>query len=80
VQRRGRILRKSENKSIAEIHDFIVISRSYESYQPIQDSNFNFEKKLVENELKRLEEYNSLALNKYRNESELRKIKEFYGI
>lgn len=80
VQRRGRILRKSENKSIAEIHDFIVIPRSYESYQPIQDCNFNFEKKLVENELKRLEEYNSLALNKNRNENELRKIKEFYGI
>ncbi|MGL5204407.1 MAG: DEAD/DEAH box helicase family protein [Cetobacterium sp.] len=80
VQRRGRILRKSENKSIAEIHDFIIIPRSYESYQPIQDCNFNFEKKLVENELKRLEEYNSLALNKNRNESELRKIKEFYRI
>ncbi|MGL5936095.1 MAG: DEAD/DEAH box helicase family protein [Cetobacterium sp.] len=80
VQRRGRILRKSENKSIAEIHDFIVIPRSYENYQPIQDSNFNFEKKLVENELKRLEEYNSLALNKYRNENELIKIKKFYGI
>lgn len=80
VQRRGRILRKSDNKSIAEIHDFLVVPRSYENYQPIQDSNFNFEKKMVEGELKRLEEYNSLALNKYRNESKLRNLKEFYGI
>lgn len=80
VQRRGRILRKSDNKSIAEIHDFLVIPRSYESYQPIQDSNFSIEKKMVEGELKRLEEYNSLALNKYRNESKLRNLKEFYGI
>ncbi|MGL5460862.1 MAG: DEAD/DEAH box helicase family protein, partial [Cetobacterium sp.] len=80
VQRRGRILRKSDNKSIAEIHDFLVIPRSYESYQPIQDSNFSIEKKMVEGELKRLEEYNSLALNKYRNESKLRNLKKFYGI
>lgn len=80
VQRRGRILRKSENKSIAEIHDFLVVPRSYESYQSIQDSNFSIEKKMVEGELKRLEEYNSLALNKYRNESKLRNLKEFYGI
>lgn len=80
VQRRGRILRKSDNKSIAEIHDFLVVPRSYESYQPIQDSNFSIEKKMVEGELKRLEEYNSLALNKYRNESKLRNLKEFYGI
>lgn len=80
VQRRGRILRKSDNKSIAEIHDFLVVPRSYESYQSIQDSNFSIEKKMVEGELKRLEEYNSLALNKYRNESKLRNLKEFYGI
>lgn len=80
VQRRGRILRKSENKIIAEIHDFIVIPRSYYSYQQVQDSNFSFEKKLIENELKRFEEYNSLALNRIRNESELKQIKEFYGI
>ncbi len=80
VQRRGRILRKSDNKSIAEIHDFLVVPRSYESYQPIQDFNFSIEKKMVEGELKRLEEYNSLALNKYRNESKLRNLKEFYGI
>lgn len=80
VQRRGRILRKSDNKSIAEIHDFLVVPRSYENYQPIQDSNFSIEKKMVEGELKRLEEYNSLALNKYRNESKLRNLKKFYGI
>lgn len=80
VQRRGRILRKAEGKAIAEIHDFLIIPRSYENYEPIQDSNFNYEKKLVEGELKRLQEYNSLALNKHRNERELKKIKEFYGI
>ncbi|MGL6169192.1 MAG: DEAD/DEAH box helicase family protein, partial [Fusobacteriaceae bacterium] len=80
VQRRGRILRKSENKSIAEIYDFIVVPGSFYNYQPIQLNNFNFEKKLVENELKRLQEYNSLALNKHRNENMLRDLKEFYGI
>lgn len=80
VQRRGRILRKSDNKDIAEIYDFLIVPRSYESHQPIQDYNFSFERKLVESELKRYQEYNSLALNKYRNENELRKIKEFYGI
>ncbi|MGL6101517.1 MAG: DEAD/DEAH box helicase family protein [Fusobacteriaceae bacterium] len=80
VQRRGRILRKSFNKSIAEIYDFLVVPRSYYSYQPVECGNFNFEKKLVENELKRLQEYNSLALNKYRNENMLKELKQFYGI
>ncbi|MEG2847708.1 MAG: DEAD/DEAH box helicase family protein [Bacilli bacterium] len=80
VQRRGRILRKADNKDIAEIHDFLIIPRSYENYEPIQDSNFNFEKKLVEGELKRFQEYNSLALNKHRNENDIKKIKDFYRI
>lgn len=80
VQRRGRILRKSQNKIKAEIFDYLVVPRSYYYNNPKNLETFSFEKKLVENELKRLEEYNNLALNKARNESMLANLKKYYGI
>ena len=80
VQRRGRILRKAKNKIKAEIFDYLVVPRSYYYNNPKNLETFSFEKKLVENELKRLEEYNNLALNKARNESMLANLKKYYGI
>lgn len=80
VQRRGRILRKYPGKIIAEIYDYLVVPRSYYNNDPTNPLNFNIEKKMVEGELKRLEEYNSLALNKNRNENMLFNLKRYYGI
>lgn len=80
VQRRGRILRKSKGKIVAEIYDYLVVPRSYYYNQPNNPLTFNIEKKMVESELKRLEEYNSLALNKQRNENMLSNLKKYYGI
>lgn len=80
VQRRGRILRKYTGKIVAEIYDYLVVPRSYYTNSPSNPLNFNIEKKMVEGELRRLEEYNSLALNKNRNEDMLSNLKKYYGI
>ena len=54
IQRRGRVLRKSEGKEIAVIHDFLVAPPS-KKYR---------EDDMVERELERAREFSSLALNR----------------
>ncbi|APX06910.1 hypothetical protein BWP24_12315 [Vibrio campbellii] len=56
VQRRGRILRKAENKNHANIHDFLVIPSD-----EIIEAGYG--KKLLLNEFARIMEFNSLAIN-----------------
>lgn len=81
VQRRGRILRKYAGKKYAEIHDFILIPNEY------KNSNFSLNKDdistgrlLLKRELKRVEEYNSLAENRYQNEEEMFDYKKRYDL
>jgi len=57
IQRRGRVLRKSEGKTIANIYDFIVIPNGN------FDENTNIVKKALERELSRFSEFCSLAKN-----------------
>jgi superfamily II DNA or RNA helicase len=56
IQRRGRILRKSQGKTIAKIYDFVVL--------PSKDrENISASKQLIESELKRIKDFASLAIN-----------------
>jgi superfamily II DNA or RNA helicase len=58
IQRRGRILRKSKNKEFAVIYDFFVTL-------PINDvEDEGYEKKLMIKELKRINEFAKLSMNK----------------
>ncbi len=57
IQRRGRVLRKSEGKTIANIYDFIVIPNGN------FDENTNIVKKALERELDRFSEFCNLAKN-----------------
>lgn len=58
IQRRGRILRKSKNKKYAVIYDFFVTL-------PINNvKDKDFEKKLMIKELKRINEFAKLSMNK----------------
>ncbi|MDQ4145001.1 MAG: DNA phosphorothioation system restriction enzyme [Actinomycetota bacterium] len=58
IQRRGRILRRSEGKERAEIHDFLVIPPELGS-----DETFNVERRLVRRELERVVRFADLAEN-----------------
>jgi superfamily II DNA or RNA helicase len=70
IQRRGRILRRSEGKKEAIIHDFIILHN---------DSNPAF-RTLAENELIRVKEFYGSALNKEELLPKINKIKEIFNI
>lgn len=62
VQRRGRVLRKSNNKSRAIIYDFYVLPFEEDSIPSNIDDLQSF-KNLVKKELNRIKEYSKYALN-----------------
>ncbi len=69
IQRRGRVLRRSPGKDEAAIYDFIVTP-------PAGDVN----PALIEKEIRRGLEYNSLAENKDENESLLLNLADLHGV
>lgn len=63
VQRRGRLLRRHPDKSFAYIYDMVVVP---DFYSPHYDRRFwNMEKNMVENEMRRVANFGSLASNYY---------------
>ena len=71
VQRRGRVLRKAKGKEYAEIFDFITLPRPVEESQILSTYEQQYEQGLVRREFARMQEFNSLALNKVKNNNEL---------
>lgn len=76
IQRRGRVLRKSEGKEKAEIWDFIVIP----PFEAVQGSSFSIERKLIEKELRRVTEFTKLARNGAQANNKLLEIKKQYNL
>ena len=75
IQRRGRILRKHEDKHMAIIHDLVVA--------PIIDStseNYNMERNLLKNELLRVRNFATLSENADYAYNELEEIIEYYKL
>lgn len=71
IQRRGRVLRKFKGKEFAYIHDFVTL--------PLLQTTDRINN-LVETELKRVYEFNSLAENKLENESLINELLENYKV
>lgn len=64
IQRRGRILRKAENKEFAEIYDFIVVSSLDQEYiRGLSYEELDIEKRILSRELERFNEFCNLAIN-----------------
>lgn len=61
IQRRGRLLRKHEDKSHSTIYDMVVIPKLYGNFE----ESFNIERNLVKNELNRVAYFASLSMNFY---------------
>lgn len=72
IQRRGRVLRTYEGKEYAYIHDFVTV--------PCDDGQNYSGSNLVETELKRVFEFNSLATNKEQGDSIINELLEEYNI
>ncbi|WP_347862907.1 DEAD/DEAH box helicase family protein [Salimicrobium sp. PL1-032A] len=80
VQRRGRVLRRHKDKKFAEIHDFIVVPRGLNSVDEIPPNLFNLERKMLQKELKRFNEFAALALNRNVAGEKLLEVKKAYNL
>jgi superfamily II DNA or RNA helicase len=74
IQRRGRILRRSPGKTIANIHDYIVV------LPEAADDESGAARKLITAELKRVAEFSSLAVNRNEAYAVLRPILTAYDL
>ena len=77
IQRRGRLLRRHEDKQIVNIYDIIVVPYLNKDEAKNADKD---ELKILKKEFKRYEEFASLADNKLESMNNIFKIKEIYNI
>ena len=80
IQRRGRVLRKANNKPFAEIYDFITLPRPLDSVSGLTIEQANRDKTLVKNELARIKEFGRLALNSMLANNLIWEIEEAYHL
>lgn len=78
IQRRGRILRQHKDKTIAIIHDLVVIPDLMAS--DIDSDTFRTERSLVEKELERVMYFASLAINPYDTEVIFSQVCQHYDL
>ena len=76
IQRRGRLLRKSDNKDKAVIYDFVILPRRLEDVLPM---NFESDKSIIIGELFRMQEFAGLSDNPYEAENLMNEIMFAYG-
>lgn len=77
IQRRGRILRQHDDKKHAVIHDLVVIPK-LDALK--QSGNFEMERSLVENELRRVADFAFMARNQYEAIDRINDICMYYDL
>ena len=75
IQRRGRILRIHENKSMAYIHDLVVVP-----YVDYDIESFNMERSMLKRYLLRVSDFAKIATNSSYTENVLKEIIEYYEL
>ena len=80
IQRRGRVLRKAENKPFAEIYDFVTLPRELDSVSGLTTEQAQRDLSLVKNELARIKEFGRLSMNSMEANDLIWDIKEAYHI
>jgi len=73
IQRRGRVLRRYDNKEYANIYDFIVVPR-------INTPDLETEIQIFKSEYKRFKEFSDYSLNKEENIAVIENIVKMYSI
>jgi superfamily II DNA or RNA helicase len=76
IQRRGRLLRKHEDKAFATIYDMVVIPRIDNS----ASEYFNLERNMVKKELQRVAYFASLSMNFYDSRDSLMDVCNKYDL
>lgn len=80
IQRRGRVLRTSKNKEMATIFDFVTIPKPLNEAQSLTNEQRELVDSLINNELKRMEEFAGDAINTAESLNIINSIKEAYYI
>lgn len=80
IQRRGRVLRKAENKPFAEIYDFVTLPRELDSVSGLTTEQAQRDLSLVRNELARIKEFGRLSMNSMEANDLIWDIQEAYHI
>lgn len=80
IQRRGRVLRKAENKPFAEIYDFVTLPRELDSVSGLTTEQAQRDLSLVKNELARIKEFGRLSMNSMETNDLIWDIQEAYHI
>lgn len=75
IQRRGRVLRKHEDKHKAILHDLVVVP----IISPSSDS-YKMEQILLKNELERVKNFSLLSENPANAQKELYEVMKHYGL
>ncbi len=78
IQRRGRVLRKSNKKHFAKIYDFITLPHNLDSNEKI--TNLNSEISLFKREKERLDDFIELCENPSESVRLVEKIEEYYNL
>ena len=80
IQRRGRVLRTSDNKPYAEIYDMITLPRDLGTARNMTSEEISGDLTLVKNELNRMIEFKNLSLNPYDSNPIIDEIKDTYNL
>ena len=80
IQRRGRVLRKAENKPFAEIYDFVTLPKELDSVSGLTTEQAQRDLSLVKNELARIKEFGRLSMNSMEANDLIWDIQEAYHI
>lgn len=80
IQRRGRVLRLADNKPFAEIYDFITLPRPLDTVSGLTTDQAQRDLTLVKNELARIIEFSSTAMNEMDSLQLIWDIKDTYHI
>lgn len=80
IQRRGRVLRISDDKAYAEIYDFVTLPRELNTVLNFTEDEVKGDLALVKNELKRVKEFSRISLNRIDSLDIIDKIQSIYQI
>lgn len=80
IQRRGRVLRLYPGKDHADIYDFITLPRSLDTVVNTSEELAKRELALVKNEVNRMTEFSTLALNPYDTDFLINDITDAYKL
>lgn len=80
IQRRGRVLRKYPGKLYAQIYDFVTLPRDLNTVASLTSIEKEYDLGLIQNEMRRVKEFGSLAINRSEADTLLQEVSQYYNL